>query len=81
MSIRWIKNVLIDGQKSTLEIQIGDKRIGVKCYTRINDEVEKWFDNFHDTRNDIIEQGIGILKTRLENRNVTYPDGRKYDWQ
>lgn len=68
-------------KKSTLEIQIGDKRIGDKCYTRINDEVEKWFDNFHDTRNDIIEQGIGILKTRLENRNVTYPDGRKYDWQ
>ncbi len=81
MSIRWIKNVFIDGQKSTLEIQIGDKRIGDKCYTRINDEVESWFDNRHDTRNDIIEQGIEILRNRLQNRAVTYPDGKKYDWQ
>jgi hypothetical protein len=42
MSIRWIKNVLIDREKSTIEIQIGDRRIGDKCYTRINTETESW---------------------------------------
>ncbi|NLW32747.1 MAG: hypothetical protein GXY77_14970 [Fibrobacter sp.] len=81
MSIRWIKNVLINGEKSTIEIQVGDKKIGDKCYTRINNEVEFWFENIYDTRNDIIAQGLDILKKRLESKEVTYPDGRQYDWQ
>ena len=81
MSIRWIKNVLINGEKSTIEIQVGDKKIGDKCYTRINNEVESWFENIYDTRNDIIAQGLDILKKRLENKEVTYPDERQYDWQ
>lgn len=81
MSIRWIKNVKIDGEKGTIEIQIGDKRIGDKCYTRVNTETEVWFENIYDTRNDIIAQGIDILKHRLQNREVTYMDGRPYDWQ
>jgi len=81
MSIRWIKNVLINGEKSTIEIQVGDKKIGDKCYTRINNEVESWFENIYDTRNDIIAQGLDILKKRLENKEITYPDGRQYDWQ
>ena len=42
MSIRWVRNVLIDGEKSTVEIQLGARIIGDKCYTRINNEVEKW---------------------------------------
>ncbi|NLE02791.1 MAG: hypothetical protein GX640_23235 [Fibrobacter sp.] len=81
MSIRWLRNVLIDDQKSTIEIQIGDRRIGDKCYTRINTEVECWFDNIYDTRNDIIAQGIDILRKKLENKKVSYPDGKPYDWQ
>lgn len=81
MSIRWIRNVNIDGEKSTIEIQIGDKRIGDKCYTRINSEVESWFENIYDSRSDIIAQGLDILKKKLEAKNVTYPDGRQYDWQ
>jgi len=81
MSIRWLRNVVIDGEKSTIEIQIGHKRIGDKCYTRISDEVEQWFDNIYETRNDIIAQGIDILKKRLDGRKVAYPDGRAYDWQ
>ncbi|MBN2035913.1 MAG: hypothetical protein JW768_04150 [Chitinispirillaceae bacterium] len=80
MSIRWIKNVLIDTEKSTIEIQIGDRRIGDKCYTRINTETESWFDNHSDTRADIIAQGIDLLKKRLEGKTVTYPDGRAFDW-
>jgi hypothetical protein len=81
MSLRWIRNIVVDGQKCTIEIQIGDKKIGDKCYTRLNTEVELWFENIFDTRNDIIAQGIDLLKKRLERKQITYPDGRMYDWQ
>ncbi len=81
MSIRWIKNVIIDGEKSTIEIQLGDKIIGDKCYTRISNEMEVYFRNMGDTRDDIVSQGLDILKTRLEGKTVTYPDGRDFDWQ
>jgi len=81
MSIRWIRNILVDDDKCTVEIQIGDKKIGDKCYTRINTEVEQWFENIFDTRSDIIAQGIDILRKRLDGKNLTYPDGRPYDWQ
>ena len=81
MSIRWLRNVIIDGQNSTVEIQVGDRRIGDKCYTRINDEVELWFDNYYETRGDIIAQGIDILRSRLSGRSVMYPNGHPYDWQ
>jgi hypothetical protein len=80
MSIRWIRNVIIDNEKSTLEIQIGDKKIGDKCYTRINQELEVWFENSFEERADIIGQGIDILKKRLRNRIVTNPDGTPYAW-
>jgi len=81
MSIRWIKNVLIDGNKTTIEIQIGDKKIGDKCYTRISNEIESYFNNISDDRDDIIAQGIDILKRRLGGKKVTYPNGADYDWQ
>ncbi len=81
MSIRWIRNVIIDDEKAIIEIQLGDKRIGDKCYTRISNEVEHYFDNINDSRADIVAQGIDILKKKLENKTVAYPDGREYDWQ
>ena len=81
MSIRWIRNVAIDGEKTTVEIQLGDRRIGDKCYTRIGNDVEAYFDNLMDGRDDIVAQGIDILKKRLEGKTVAYPDGRDYDWQ
>lgn len=81
MSIRWIKNVVIDGEKSTLEIQLGDKKIGDKCYTRISNDVESYFNNISETRDEIISEGIDILKKNLEGKKVTYADGRDYDWQ
>ncbi len=81
MSIRWIKNVVIDSEKATIEIQLGDNKIGDKCYTRISNEMEAYFNNVYQTRDDIISQGIDILKRRLEGKAVTYPDGREYDWQ
>ncbi len=81
MSVRWIKNVIIDNEKTTIEVQIGDKKIGDKCYTRISNETEVYFNNVYDSRNDIIAQGLDILQRRLEGKNVTYPDGTEYDWQ
>ncbi len=80
MSIRWLRNVIINNEKSTIEIQIGDKRIGDKCYTRVNQETEAWFDNVYHERTDIIAQGIDILKRRLEGKTVTNPDGTPYAW-
>jgi hypothetical protein len=81
MAIRWMKNVLIDEKKSTLEIQLGDRKLGDKCYTRINSEMEQWFENLSDTRDDIIQQGLDILRRRLDGKAVLYPNGTDYDWQ
>lgn len=81
MSIRWIRNVIINGEKTTIEIQLGAKKIGDKCYTRISNEVEMYFDNMNMTRDDIVAQGTDILRKRLAGKTVTYPDGREYDWQ
>jgi hypothetical protein len=81
MAIRWMKNVIINGAKSAIEIQLGDRKLGDKCYTRINNETEQWFDNIADTRDDIIAQGLDILKQRLEGKKVSYPNGNTYDWE
>ena len=81
MSIRWIRNVIIDGQKSIIEVQIGDRRIGDKCYTRVNADTERWFENIYDNRDDIIAQGIDLLRKQLEGSQITYPDGNEYDWK
>jgi hypothetical protein len=81
MSIRFIRNVIIDGEKSTLEVQMGAAKIGDKCYTRIGRDIEKWFDNISDQRDDIIAQGLDILKERIGTKKITYPDGTPYDWE
>jgi hypothetical protein len=80
MSIRWVKNVIIDGVKTTIEINIGEKRIGDKCYTRVGTEVESWFKNLSDDRAQILTQGTALLKRRLSKNIVTSPDGRPFDW-
>jgi len=80
MSIRWVRNVIINNEKSTIEVQVGDRKIGDKCYTRINQELEVWFENLYETRADIIAQGIDILKKRLSGKTVTNPDGTAYEW-
>jgi len=76
-----MKNVIIEEKKSTLEIQLGDRKLGDKCYTRINNEVEQWFENVSDTRDDIIAQGLDVLKRRLEGKKVIGQNGTDYDWQ
>jgi hypothetical protein len=80
MSIRWVKNVVIDGAKSAIEVHIGDRRIGDKCCTRIGSGAEVWFTNSSDDREKIIAQGIGILKRQLAGKKVTLPDGGAFDW-
>jgi hypothetical protein len=81
VSIRWIRNVIIDGNKTTLEIQLGDKKIGDKCYTRTGTDMEEYFFNNGGTRDEIVAQGRDILKKRCKAMKITYPDGREYDWQ
>ncbi|MBD3321210.1 MAG: hypothetical protein GF350_08965 [Chitinivibrionales bacterium] len=80
MSIRWLKNVIIDNEKTTLEIQLGEHHIGDKCYTRIGNDIENWFVTGSKVREDIISEGLEILKKRLSGKKVTFPDGREYDW-
>jgi hypothetical protein len=73
--------VVIDGKKNSIEIQLGDKKIGDKCYTRVGTDVEEYFDNAGDSREEIVAQGMEILANRLKNIKIAYPDGRDYDWR
>ena len=43
--------------------------------------MERWFNNTGIEREDIIRQGMEILKKRLSGKNVTYPDGREFNWE
>jgi len=81
MAIRWVRNVCIDGNETTIEIQIGYKVIGDKCYTRIGKEIEQYFGCKTDNRDEIVVQGKNILKQMLANKNITTIDGRTYDWE
>ncbi len=81
MSIRWLRNIVIDNIKTTLEIQMGDKRIGDKCYVRVNKEKEKWFNANSSDRNNILNDGIKILKERFSNSEVKYENGKLFDWK
>jgi len=81
MSIRWIRNVVIGVDRTTLEIQLGYHQMGDKCYTRIGSETEMYFENICENREDIIAQGIDMLRQRLDGQKITYPNGSPYDWQ
>ncbi len=81
MSIRWIRNVIVDNEESTLEIQLGYKTIGDRCYIRIGNEIEEYFAPTSLGRYDIVEEGVALLQSRLINSTVTTPEGQVYDWQ
>jgi hypothetical protein len=81
MSLRWIRNVVVDDRKSTLEVHMGERCIGDKCYTRVGKETEQWFENRSDVRDEVLARGIEILRKRLAGSTLTYPDGRPYDWK
>jgi hypothetical protein len=81
MAIRWVRNVCIDGKETTVEIQIGYKVIGDKCYTRVGSGIECYFGINTENRDDIVIKGKDLLRSQLAGRIVTYTDGRTYDWE
>ncbi len=81
MSFRWIRNVIIAEKKTDLEIQIGYYKFGDRCYTRIDNETETYFQNMYETREDILAQGIEILQERLTGKTITKPDGKPFKWK
>jgi hypothetical protein len=80
MSIRWIRNVVVDGRQTTLEVLLGEKSIADKCYIRVNQDEEFWFRPSSDNRQAILQQGIDMLKTRLDGKNVTAQNGSSFPW-
>ncbi len=80
MSIRWIRNVVVDGRQSTLEVLLGDHSIADKCYIRMNQEEEFWFRPETDNRDQVLQQGIDILKHRLKGKNVLASNGSAFPW-
>jgi hypothetical protein len=80
-SIRWIRNIVADGHKYTLEILIGADLIADKCYVRINQEPELWFSPGTDERDIIVQHGIDILKKRFGGLTITLPNGQPFNWE
>ncbi len=81
MSIRWIRNVMIDSEESTLEIQLGYTTIGDRCYIRVGSDLEEYFTPISQHRAGIIEEGIAQLQNKLSTNSVTTIEGNLYDWQ
>ena len=79
-SIRWIRNLTLDGVPLTFEIMIGSDHIADKCYVRVNAEPEFYFKAESDTRQAIVRKGIEILKQRFEGKEIKTPGGEIYDW-
>lgn len=80
MSIRWIRSVQVDGKPTTLEVMLGAIKIADKCYVRVNQEDEFWFHPTSDSREVILQQGIDMLKNRLQGRNVVASNGSAFLW-
>ena len=80
MSIRWIRSVQVDGRPATLEVMLGHTKIADKCYTRLDQEEERWFHPASLSREAILHQGIEILKDRLRGAQVMGPNGSPFQW-
>ncbi|MDB5102836.1 MAG: hypothetical protein JWP91_525 [Fibrobacteres bacterium] len=80
MSIRWIRNVVVDGSQTTLEVLLGDNRIADKCYVRVNQDEEYWFRPSSDNRRAILQQGIDMLRNRFDGKKVTAQNGSAFPW-
>lgn len=79
-SIRWIRNILVDGMPCTIEIQIGSNHISDKCYARIDNEPEFYFTPYDDTREGVIQAGVEYLRKHFIGRTLTLPDGQAFLW-
>jgi hypothetical protein len=55
MSIRWIRNVVLDGKQATIEVLLGDRSIADKCYIRVNQDEEFWFRPHTDNREEVLQ--------------------------
>jgi hypothetical protein len=80
VSIRWIRNVVVDGRQTTLEVLLGESRIADKCYIRVNQDEEFWFRPSSDNRHAILQQGIDMLKNRLGGKQVMGQNGSAFPW-
>lgn len=80
-SIRWIQNVLINGETATLEVMMGVNTIADRCYVRVNQEPEHWFNPTSSQRDLILLQGKAILKQLLNDHEVSLPNGEPLAWE
>jgi hypothetical protein len=80
MSIRWIRNVNLDGKQATLEVLLGDRSISDKCYVRVNQDEEYWFRPASDDRRAVLAQGLELLKSKMNGRSITGPNGSAFPW-
>jgi hypothetical protein len=70
----------VDGKQATLEVLLGDRNISDKCYIRVNQDEEYWFRPTSNDRRAILQQGIDILRTRMDGRTVTDANGSAFPW-
>jgi hypothetical protein len=80
MSIRWIRNVTVDGKQTTLEVMLGASRIADKCYVRVNQDEEFWFRPSTDRREVILQEGIEMLKSRFQGKTIEGSNGTPFSW-
>jgi hypothetical protein len=80
-SIRWIRNVTVNGTPCALEVMIGVQHIADRCYVRIGQEPEIWFVPQSEEREMVISQAVQILWQRLQNADVRNLDGTPFTWE
>lgn len=80
-SIRWIRNVTVNGAPRALEIMIGVQHIADRCYARIDQEPEIWFAPRSESRDDVLAQGMQFLWLRLQDSDVRNLDGTPFQWE
>ncbi|MDR2580403.1 MAG: hypothetical protein LBC85_05360 [Fibromonadaceae bacterium] len=80
-SIRWIRNVTVNGVKCTLEVVVGMQHIADRCYVRINQEPELWFTPLSESRDEIVKEAMQILYQRLQGTEVLNLDGTPFQWE
>jgi hypothetical protein len=80
-SFRWIRNVIVNGAKCSLEIVFGMQHIADRCYVRVDQEPELWFTPLSESRDDIVKEAMQILYQRLQGTEVLNLDGTPFQWE
>ncbi|OGJ89536.1 MAG: hypothetical protein A2487_12160 [Candidatus Raymondbacteria bacterium RifOxyC12_full_50_8] len=76
----WIKNLIVDGKKTSIMVMFGNIVIGDKACYRIGTESEVWFEAETQDREAIIEQGKELIRKQLKNKDIRNPDNTPYQW-